>query len=79
MDKLFELAKKLNQCYEVDKIKSYGIYVWDIHNGEDQNVFDIYEDRIHYYVDNYQLKKESLDLIKQIQNELKKIRLNKGE
>lgn len=49
--KLREAAHELEQWFDVDKIKSYGVYVWTKGNEESfgENVFDIFSDRLQFY------------------------------
>lgn len=78
---LVEIAKELESYYDIDKIKSYSVYIWTKGDGiEDfgENVFDIMENEIVYYVKDHIIIKDAIPIIKKIQSKLKEIRLSLG-
>lgn len=67
--------------YDVDKIKSYSVYVWtkDNPNADNeadmygQNVFDICEDKLIFYVEDHVVIEEAKPVIEKIQAKLREI------
>ena len=67
--------------YDVDKIKSYSVYVWtkDNPNADNegdkygQNVFDICGDELIFYVEDYVIIEEAKPVIEKIQAKLREI------
>lgn len=59
MDELRSLAHELEKFYEVDKVKCYGVFVWE----EDENIFDIFSEGISWYAKERPLKKELKKLL----------------
>ena len=75
-----ELAKISNEIlpyYDIDKIKSYSVYIWtkDEEVGEDNssNVFDIQKDEIIFYNKEHVIKEEAKPIIEKIQMKLREI------
>lgn len=71
---LCEKVSKLYPYYDIDKIKDYGVYVWNkADNLDDQdNIFDIMGDEIVFYTDDHTIIEEAKPIIKDIQNFIKK-------
>lgn len=67
MDELRSLAHELERFYEVDKVKCWGVFIWE----EDENIFDIFSDGISWYVKERPLKEGSEEIINQIIDVLK--------
>jgi len=65
--RLHELCEELEKWYDIDKIKSYSVYVWD--KVKDENIFDIQKNTIVFYYD-IAIPREHMSTIKKIQNEL---------
>ena len=86
-DELRNLAHELEQWFDIDKIKPYGVYVWYRPSEEDlkhpncpydefgENVFDIFSDYLQFYRSSWpwRLPNESMEVIKKIQAKLKEI------
>lgn len=78
-DKLYEdLCKSvepLKKYYNIDKIKSYSVYIWNKSDDieESENLFDIQSNRIIYYED-VKIIEEAKPIIKKIQKKLQKIK-----
>ena len=78
---LIEVVDKIRPYYDVDKIKSYSVYVWTKDNpnadNEDdmygQNVFDICGDELIIYVEDHVVIEEAKPIIKKIQAKLREI------
>lgn len=78
-DKLCETAYKLDEWFNVDKVKTYGVYVWSKNEGADgwagtSNIFDIYEDGIKWWTEfpeHYPIPEEAKPIIEEIQAILK--------
>lgn len=49
--KLREAANELTPWFDIDKIKTYGVYVWTKGDTENfgENVFDIFSDHLQFY------------------------------
>lgn len=72
-DELVEISKEIEKYYDIDKIKPYSVYIWTKgKNGE--NVFDIEEDEIVFYVENHVIPDEVKPIIEKIQSKIKEIR-----
>ena len=71
---LVEIVDELKEYYDIDKIKSYSVYVWNKEKEgiQDRNLFDINSDNITYY-EHHEIIKEAIPIIKRIQNKLKEI------
>ena len=81
-DELWEIAKEIKTYYDIDKVKTFAVYIWtkgdknadpfsDEYWGE--NVFDIYADQIVFFDKNHKIPKEVMPIIKKIQGKLKEI------
>lgn len=76
---LWNLSHELSPWFDIDKVKTYSVYVWTKGDDEDEdypfgeNVFDIYADRLHFYHCHHQwdLPIEAMPIIKKIQDKLK--------
>ena len=76
---LVQATKAIEQYYDVDKIKSYAVYVWTKTGGMygyGENVFDIEEDEITFWVQDHKIPEAVMPIIHDIQSKLKAIRLN---
>lgn len=73
---LTDICKKLKKYYDIDKIKSYSVYVWTKDSSENnfdgENVFDILSDELVFYTE-HEVIEESKTIIKEIQEKLKEI------
>lgn len=70
-DELCRISKEILPYYDVDKIKSYSVYIWT--KGDNgQNVFDIQTDKVVYYADHV-IYKGAESIIAKIQAKLKEI------
>ena len=83
-DKFVQLYKELVQVvneiqpyYDIDKIKWYSVYIWTKENNNDlgENVFDIQENKIIFYVENHTIIEEVKPIIIKIQEKLKELSL----
>ena len=78
---LTEVVNEIRPYYDVDKIKSYSVYVWTKDNpnadNEDdkygQNVFDICGDELIFYVEDHVIIEEAKPVIEKIQAKLREI------
>lgn len=77
---LCKLAYELEPWFDIDKVKSYSVYVWtkdsdDSENPFGWNVFDIYADRLQFYTcpKSWALPNEAIPIIKKIQEKLAEI------
>jgi hypothetical protein len=73
---LAEISKEIEVYYDIDKIKPWGVFVYTKDDFGD-NVFDILEDEIIFYVEKHVIPEEIMPTIKKIQDKLKEIRLTK--
>ena len=80
-DELWTSAHKLQPWFDIDKVKTYSVYVWtkdcddpDCPFGE--NVFDIYYDHLQFYqcTKPWRLPNEAWPVIQEIQAKLKEIK-----
>ena len=85
-DELVDAAEAIKPYYDIDKIKTYSVYVWTKGNGDPNsdgywgdNVFDIHEDKIVFYVKDHVIPEKVMPIIKNIQSKIKAIRLNREE
>lgn len=71
---LCEKVDKLRPYYDIDKIKSYGVFVWNKADNLDNqdNVFDIMGDKIVFYTDDHTIIEEAKPIIEDIQSFIKK-------
>lgn len=86
-DDLRRLADELETWFDVDKVKPYGVYVWNRPSEEDlkhpncpydefgENVFDIFADHLQFYHSSWpwRLPNEAMPVIKKIQEKLVEI------
>lgn len=79
-DELWNLAHELSPWFDIDKVKSYSVYVWtkdsddpDCPYGE--NVFDIFPDYLQFYqcTKPWCFPNEAFPIIKKIQEKLMEI------
>ena len=78
---LVGIVDEIRTYYDVDKIKSYSVYIWTKDNpnadSEDdrygQNVFDICEDELIFYVEDHEIIEEAKPVIEKIQAKLREI------
>lgn len=78
-DKLVELVEPLKEYYDIDKIKPWGVFVWNKSEGtdfdfeNDENLFDILADKIIFYGNNNEnaIIEETKPIIEKIQEQLK--------
>jgi len=71
-DELVAVAHEIDPYYDIDKIKSYSVYIWTKGDFGD-NVFDIMADEIVYYNKNHKIPKEAMPIIEKIQLKLQEI------
>lgn len=77
-NKLVELVKPLYRWYDIDKVKSYGVFVWTKNALENEgwNVFDINDNGIYFYnekeYNECDIPVGAFPVIREIQNYLKK-------
>lgn len=86
-----ELCQAVNEIipyYDIDKIKPYSVYIWtkgnedaDVNTNEywGENVFDIMEDEIVFYVEDHIIPEKVMPIIQNIQSKIKAIRLNRED
>lgn len=67
---LREKAYKLLPYYDIDKVKAYGVYVWskEDENGDNENVFDIYDEEITFWTDDHTIIEEAKPIVEDIQH-----------
>ena len=69
--------EQLAPYYDIDKVKDYSVYVWT--KGDDgENFFDIYENKIVWYVPDHVIPEEVWPIIREIWYKLEEIRLSVG-
>lgn len=75
-NELVVIVDELRPYYDIDKIKPFSVYIWTKEGGqiESQNVFDIIEDNIIFYVDHI-IPDEVNPIIAKIQSKLKQLEL----
>ena len=82
-EELVQATKAIKPYYDIDKVKMYAVYIWtkgdknaDILTDEywGENVFDIWEDQIVFYVEDHTIPEEVMPIIHNIQSKLKAIR-----
>jgi hypothetical protein len=77
-DELTQISNEILPYYDIDKIKSYSVYIWTKGDDKDdngENVFDICEDEIVLYVKDHKIMEEAKPIIEKIQSKLKEINL----
>ena len=75
------IVDEIRPYYDVDKIKSYSVYIWTKDNpnadNEDdmygQNVFDICGDELIFYIKDHVIIEEAKPIIEKIQAKLREI------
>ena len=74
-DSLVETVKPLYKYYDIDKVKTYSVYVWNKANESDDqwNVFDIYSDEITMWDEEHEIIEEAKPIIEKIQLKLKEV------
>lgn len=72
-EELFKVVDEIKPYYDVDKIKSWGVYIYT-KDGEDgswgENVFDIMKDEIIFHKEDYVIPDEVMPIIRKIQSRL---------
>ena len=70
---LWYLAQELELYYDIDKVKSWSVFVWtkDTETEEGENVFDINDDGIVMYVKDHKIIEEAKPIIEKIQKHFK--------
>ena len=71
-EELCLISEEILPYYDIDKIKSYSVYIWTKGN-EGQNVFDICSDEIIFYDETHQILEDAKPVIKKIQAKLREI------
>lgn len=72
-NELEQISKEMLPYYDVDKVKSYSVYIWT--KGEyGRNVFDIMADEIVLYVEDHKIIEEAKPIIDKIQSKLKEMK-----
>lgn len=73
---LVKVSKEILPYYDIDKVKSYAVYIWTKTENEDdsENVFDIMEDRIEFYDELHQIPNEVYPIIDKIQIAIKNLK-----
>ena len=66
-NELVEIVNPIKQYYDVDKIKTWGIFIYD--KNTDANCFDILKDEIVFYYD-HEIINNANHIILDIQNKL---------
>lgn len=75
-DELVKVVDKIRPYYDIDKIKSYAVYIWSKDREFGDNVFDIHADKIVIYDEEHSIPIKALPIILEIQNALKEINNN---
>ena len=78
LDRLYEelrnVSYELLPYYDIDKIKSYSVYVWSKTTDDfEENLFDIEPDDITFYNKEHKIIKDALPIIEKIQFKLREI------
>ena len=70
---LWYLAQELEPYYDIDKVKSWSVFVWtkDTETEEGENVFDINDDGIVMYIKDHKIIEEAKPIIEKIQKHFK--------
>lgn len=78
---LCEIVQELTKYYDIDKTKTYAVYVWNKDDSLDNqwNVFDIYSNEIVMYDEEHEIIEEAKPIIKRIQDKLKEFDKYLGE
>ena len=74
-EELLEVSKELLTYYDIDKIKTYSVYVWSKEELDDfgENLFDIGANEIVFYNKEHKIIKDALPIIEKIQCKLQEI------
>lgn len=72
-NELVQISKDILPYYDIDKIKTSSVYIWTKGENSD-NVFDIIEDEIIFYVEDHVIIDEAKPIIEKIQLKLREIR-----
>ena len=72
-DSLCKIANEILPYYDIDKTKTYAVYIWNKADSLDDqwNVFDIYSNEIVMYDEEHEIIEEAKPIIKKIQDKLK--------
>lgn len=70
---LVETVEPLRKYYDIDKTKTYAVYVWNKADSldEQENVFDIHSNGIVMFDKEHEIIEEAKPIIKKIQDKLK--------
>ena len=73
---LVQAVDEIRPYYDVDKIKTWAVYIWTKETDEDtgENVFDIEEDEVVFYNKEHIVPDEVIPIIKNIQFKLKALK-----
>lgn len=73
-DELRAAAHKLEPWFDIDKVKSYAVYVWT-KEPKDENVFDIHANYLKFFACDmpWEIPNEAFPIIKEIQEKLREI------
>ena len=68
-EKLWEKSMLLERYYDIDKVNSYAVYVYDKDDSKnkDWGLFDIYKNKIVFYTYEHTIIEEAKQTIKKIQ------------
>lgn len=78
-EELVEISNKIRPYYDIDKIKSYSVYIWSKEGSgisDDfwgRNVFDIEAEGIFFYDKEHKVIEDAIPIIKEIQLKLNEI------
>lgn len=77
-DELLKIVDEIRPYYDIDKIKTYSVYILAKGSNNDTeewicNVFDIESDQIVFYDKEHNIIEEALPIINKIQSKLKEI------
>ena len=74
-EELLEISKELLSYYDIDKVKTYSVYVWSKEELDDfgENLFDIRANEIVFYSKEHKIIKDALPIIEKIQCKLQEI------
>lgn len=75
---LYQAVDRIRPYFNVDKTKPYAVYIWSKPETDDdfgKNLFDILEESIYIYEPSFEIPAEVLQIIMDIQKELRNIRL----
>ena len=75
-EELCQIVGEIIPYYGIDRIKPYAVYIWS-KDPYGENLFDVYEDKIIYFVDDHVISTEAMPIIEKIQAKLKEMRLER--